>query len=167
MKTLRLLIALASLMIPCLLRAQSLLERTDFSTFRSQDKGDPISVGNEEKRRWQTDYYYRQLTTQRQNDAYLEYKIKKATQGITMSTDNSTVRTTSSRTQSSQRQQAQYQREREHQEWLNQRQAAIDAANEKRRLEEQRRQAEKIAKYNQAKENSLRMSNALHCAILR
>lgn len=157
MKILRLLIALASLMIPRLLYAQSLLERTDFSYTPGQ------SQVKSEGEKWQTDYYYDYVKSGRSSIQYQKIEhgvrqaVNKAQSGISISHDNSSVRT-SSRTQTSQRQQEQYQREKEHQEWLNQRQAAIDAANEKRRLEEQRRQAEKIAKYNQAKENSLRMN---------
>lgn len=101
MRTTRLLIVLAVLMIPRLVQAQTptkayKLGTADFSSFHSQDK-DPIATGNEERQRWQEDYYYRQLTSQRSNNVQLGNRVREATtraqSGIVMTTDNSTVRT--------------------------------------------------------------------------
>ena len=127
------------------------MERTDFSTFRSQEKDD-----SELTIRYQNmDDVYNSALSGRSNqydniERGVRQAVERAQSGINVSYDNSTVRTSGKSRRQAAAQAPKANNNASHQAWLAQQEAAKEAERLRRELERLRKEMEYQRKYNEA-----------------
>ncbi len=159
------------LSLPCIASGQSLNDGM-YSEEWIKER-DAIANGNQERQRWQEDYYYNQIMSQiKHQDNEIEKKVREATiQAQQQSYNQTTVNSSTSasiqfsndnydkvlqeRRQAAARQKAKEQakkaqREAEHQQWLAQKRAAQAAAAERERQRRERERIEQERRYKKA-----------------